>query len=538
MKKIKESLIFYSPSIITGFFIGTSYIPFPPWAYLFAFVPLWLFWLKAFESGRSWKVFFLSGWLAQFTLTLIGFNWIAHTAHEFGNFPWYLSGLTLILFCCVANLDLPIVGVLWFILQKKLQLSTRSSIALLAVMTALFETWVPTLFPWNYGYTWLWAKMPIAQTAEIIGFQGISSLVILFNFGFLLFWLNKSKKVFLVTSGLFLALNLAGLILEMTVDKSDSVLNVQITQANIGNMEKVYAEKKWGFREHIVGKYVSLTQSTKNSFQPDIIVWPETAYPYELDQSRWPKDPEPFDNRYPAAAHRLLKLAQDMNSHLITGGYGVSPLDQKATNTFFVFRSDGLIVPEPYYKTILLAFGEYIPGAEHFPQLKKWIPAGDFSRGQGPMVKELPLNEDSIKIGSQICYESLFPGFSRKLADLGAEVIVNLTNDSWFGTWQEPHQHLYMTLARAIELRRPLVRATNTGLSTVILADGSVLDKSLSEKEWVGTYSVPYKKKPNSTFYQDYPWLMEALLIIMFILIVSERVVFARFKLSRLGRNS
>ena len=74
-------------------------------------------------------------------------------------------------------------------------------------------------------------------------------------------------------------------------------------------------------------------------------------------------------------------------------------------------------------------------------------------------------------------------------------MIVNLTNDSWYGTWAEPYQHLYMTLARAVEFRRPVVRATNTGISTVILANGDVLEKSPLQKEWTHIFNVPYSKE-------------------------------------------
>ena len=77
-------------------------------------------------------------------------------------------------------------------------------------------------------------------------------------------------------------------------------------------------------------------------------------------------------------------------------------------------------------------------------------------------------------MGPQICYEGLFDWFGRALANEGAQVIMNITNDSWYGTWEEPFQHGYMTLARAVEVRRPLVRSTNTGLSSVALASGEI----------------------------------------------------------------
>jgi len=129
-------------------------------------------------------------------------------------------------------------------------------------------------------------------------------------------------------------------------------------------------------------------------------------------------------------------------------------------------------VPPHYSKTILLAFGEYIPGEQIFPEIRDWLPeTGHFARGSGPTSL---LNWNGYKMGAQICYESLFPGFSRSLAELGAQFIVNATNDSWYGTWQEPYQHMYMTLARGVEFRRPVLRVTNTGVSTVSLLRGNL----------------------------------------------------------------
>jgi apolipoprotein N-acyltransferase len=95
---------------------------------------------------------------------------------------------------------------------------------------------------------------------------------------------------------------------------------------------------------------------------------------------------------------------------------------------------------------------------------------------------------------------------------LGAQFIVNATNASWYGSWQEPYQHLYMTLARAVEFRRPLIRATNTGISTVVLASGEILEKSPIYEEWTKLYNVPYLKKPPATFYQYWFWLVPGLL--------------------------
>jgi apolipoprotein N-acyltransferase len=173
-----------------------------------------------------------------------------------------------------------------------------------------------------------------------------------------------------------------------------------------------------------------------------------------------------------------------------------------------------------YDKVRLLVFGEFVPFSDLFSGAKRWFPeTADFARGPGPGTRLI----GALQVGPQICYEGLFPDFSRSLADQGAQIFINVTNDSWFGTSAEPYQHLFMTLARGIEFRRPVVRATNTGISAAMRADGTLLDLSPLHAEWTRLYEIPYRKAPRPTFYQEYGyrlvplalWLTAAILIAM-----------------------
>jgi len=107
---------------------------------------------------------------------------------------------------------------------------------------------------------------------------------------------------------------------------------------------------------------------------------------------------------------------------------------------------------------------------------------------------------------------------------LGAEVIINVTNDSWYGTWFEPFQHLYMTGARAIEFRRPLIRATNTGITTVILPNGEFLEKSPMLIEWSKQYSVPYSRNPAHTIYEKIFYIWDIILSLIIVIILTPKL--------------
>ena len=493
-----------SLSILTGILVGTSYIPFPPWAIFFCYVPLWISW---FEE-KSTREIFWTGWVSQFVLTLIGFNWVAHTVHEFGHFPWPATVVVLLLFCSFANLQVPLVGLAWFYFCKYLKIGPRGKIWLLPLFACVGERVFPMIFDWHNGYTFLWAGFPALQLADIFGFIGLSSISLMFN-GFFLWawWLWRQKKVWWRAAAVppvaFLLLNVWGHYHGVAQPQPDATKKFLIVQANIGNEEKVAAEQGVRFRDVVVNRFTELTQQgLQQSGHADFAIWPETAFPEIIDSPS-------LAAGYPLKLKSFL-LGQKVQ--LITGGYSRVFPSGKITNSFFVLGENGEWLTPPYHKTMLLAFGEYLPLGEWLPFVRKAVPEiGDFGRGPGPTV----LTAGDLKIGAQICYEGLFDWFSRRQALQGAHMMVNLTNDSWFGTWEQPYQHGYMTLARAVEVRRPMVRSTNTGISTVALASGEIMELSPLHKEWFHLYDVPYATQPQTTIFMRWGyWLIPALLVL------------------------
>lgn len=498
---LKSNNPWYLP-LLSGFFIGTSYIPFPPWASLFGFVPLWLFWLQQTRL----KPVVWGGVLTAFVFTLIGFNWMTYTLHEFAHLPWFFAGIGMVVFALVGHLYVALAGVLWFWGRQKFNWPPRLSLGLLALITTLCEANSLTLFDWNFGYSWYGADIPLYQWAEIIGFSGLSAATVLTNLPLLWAWQQRrtkiGKTIFASVIAGFIVLNLGGVWLKARLPQPDAVLHPLLIQASTPNSEKMAAELGETYPHEIIRRIMSLTDRavTENPGQTDFVMWPETAFPALLGA-------EFKHEEFPMLLKHFLSERQ---LPLITGAYGVDLKSRLATNSLFLLDKSGDIVEPHYSKTILLAFGEYIPGAEIFPFIRKLVPqVGQFARGPGPTML---FEWNGFKMGPQICYESLFPAFSRSLSNLGAQFIVNATNDSWYGTWQEPYQHLYMTLARGVEFRRPVLRATNTGISTVSLASGEVLTQSPMNQTWAKRYDVPYLKQPITTFYQQWFYLVPGLL--------------------------
>ncbi len=495
-------------AILSGIFIGTSYIPFPPWAGLFCLVPLWSYWVK---NKLSIKQIFITGFVTQFILAIIGFHWIAHTVVEFGHMPFLIGVIVLILFAATQNLYIPLAGVAlkWVERKSKKELSLSLKLVLLATLTSIFEILYPKVFDWNFGYSWLWAKWPMYQIADTIGFSGLSYITLLANALLAFVWIVRSKKTILpLLAGffIFVTLNTIGYFKQKKWSRPDSKVQIGVIQANIGNFEKFLAEQG-EFRPKVYKKYFELTRKllTENP-DVDLILWPETAFPGNLDIwthiGNYQKD--------------FLQFVKQINKPILTGAYSAEKLTDDYYNGFYLFDKEANL-KGMYRKTHLLAFGEYFPGSKIFPFLKDVIPAiSNFSKGLGPKVLEL----NNLRFGAQICYEGLYPAFTASLAEKGSNILVNVTNDSWFGHTFEPHQHLFMTFARAIEARRPLIRSTNTGISSGILANGTLLPSSPQLREWVGVYEIPFYENPPMTFHSKFGkhlWIFEILFCLMLI---------------------
>ena len=528
MTKIKKFLQFYSLPLLSAVLIGSSYMPFPPWAVFFCYVPLWIFALRQ----KKMKHLLIGAWLCQFLASLIGFNWVAYTIREFGFFPWPVAVVGLLAFAGFTNLHIPIALFFWFISQKKLIKKAFSllSLFLLPLYSALIMEYYPMIFEWNFGYTWFYARWPAAQTAQIWGVQFLHTLTLFSNLCFLCFYLSwmarweewktaglKKKDILLhlfrtkthcrdsVKSSLspvrafwvlavwvllFAGLNFYGYFLKQNWPEPDQKARVLLVQPNIENLSTAYKRLKKDPRPLALSQLIQETEKYFNEENPppDFILWPEGAYPYRIRHEEGK-----------ARESWVQRQAQRWQSPIVLSATGES--SKGTTNSIFVFNKEGRLVKPPYNKTLLLVFGEYLPGEKWLP-IKKLLPyyGRSFQRGTGEhRVTQL----NGIYLGFQICYEGLFDFFSRNLSLENAQILVNVTNDSWYGSWQQPWQHLYMTMARAIEVRRPLIRGTNTGLSAFVSAKGEVSSVSpLNESvNWI--QEVPYyslEKGKQSTF--------------------------------------
>lgn len=511
MHKLLQFIKYYQLPILSGLFIGTSYIPFYPWALLFAYAPLFIFWSRE----ANIKKVFIGGWLTQFVLNSIGFYWIIFTVKEFGEMPYPLAFVVQQLFNSIAHLYFPLAGAIWFYLKRKIP-SSNLNLIWLPPIFVIIEHFYPSMFQWHMGYVWFWSGLPGFHFAELMGFVGLYLLTLFFSSIIAWYFCSRKeiKNAFLAPALVvlfFVLINVGGIVIKSNLPIESSTLKVLAVQANIGNAMKVAAEKGQGANivEEILEVYLKNTDTAiKTHGTPDIVAWPETAFQGAFLSSKSPAS---------MSGQKLINYVKENKINLVTGTYERGPYpDFKMYNAMTIINDEGLL-SDFYEKSILLAFGEYLPGSETFPILKKWLPMiADFGRGKGSNV--VPWKD--IKIGLQICYEGLFDYLTQMAKVNGAHIIINATNDSWYDLLFEPRQHMFMTLSRAIEFRIPLVRVTNTGITSAVTSRGDVLQWTPQNQEASALYEIPIHKTPQITmFAKILPWKLTILFTMLFVMI-------------------
>ncbi|MEM9730262.1 MAG: apolipoprotein N-acyltransferase [Myxococcota bacterium] len=233
-------------------------------------------------------------------------------------------------------------------------------------------------------------------------------------------------------------------------------LEVGIVQVNMGIFEK-RQDAAEGHRRHL-----EQSLELESEGELDLLVWPESAYVRSL-----PRD-LPF---------RGDRVRRDVRTPILFGGIsrGVEDGEPRVYNTAFLMDGDG-DVRASYDKTYLLMFGEYLPFGDVFPWLYDLSPnSGRFTAGDHVE----PLEFGEWRLSTPVCYEDVLPDFTRAMVQEGnPHLLVNITNDAWFGDTQEPWIHLVLAQFRAVEHRRYLVRATNSGISSIVDPVGRIVART------------------------------------------------------------
>ena len=425
-----------------------------PLAWL-AFVPL--FW--AIERAETLRRATLYGWLMGTVAHLIGFHWLVYTINVFGGFPYPVSSLVFLLYAILQGLQMALFA---FLVR-------RFGFGPLQILPAVFwvalEFWFPLLFPWYLANSQVSFSLFI-QSADLVGPYGASFLLMWFNAAvYRVVCAGQEERrshipalgyctIFALLSLVYGYQRLGTVTEEIAAARKLPVVAVQ------GNID---IDLKWNpvLVKQNLEKHKDLTRQLDGV---PLVIWPESAVEVWLpDQLQYlPED--------------LMPPLKSEQSHFIFGAKSFrgkpGTADFQAFNTAFFADAAGRVSGR-YHKQVLLAFGEYLPFAKVLSLLPAMPFADGFTSGNGPVAFAMP---GGIRIGSLICYEDLMPDLSRNFVkETRANLLVNLTNDAWYGKSVGPWQHARLAQSRAIETRRSLLRVTNTGVTSLVNAKGELV---------------------------------------------------------------
>ncbi len=476
--------IYHRPRLLV-FFLGAmstlALAPFYLWWVLLITLPLFFLLL---ENAQDVRRGFILGWLFGFGHHLTGLYWISHALLiEPREFIWLVpfaaSGLP-----ALFAIYLGVLGAIMKLFPAGHYPLRALFFACLWVLLEWLRGVLLTGFPWNYvGYAFA-DSLTMMQFASVAGVYGLSFIIVLAAVCMVpVFKRQKYVKIrreFPALGLLLLVSNFAFGYWQISQAKeADNHLTVTLVQGNIAQQHRWQDEE----RVSIIERHMKLSRNLPGR----LIIWPESAIPY-------------FSNEDPGLRKAVASVLKD-DQYLLSGSLGIErALDNvNVWNGMVAIDTAGQMV-DFYQKYKLVPFGEYVPLHDFFPFIDKITHGSqDFMPGATPrtlIIGDIP------PFAPLMCYEVIFPELVRDAANRGAQWILNLTNDAWFGRSTGPYQHEAMARMRAVELRLPLVRVANTGVSVVFDPYGRELYGSDIFTPDVRTVELPLYQQPVASMYK------------------------------------
>ncbi len=432
------------------------------------FVPL-----LAALRGKTARQSLQLGMISGTSMNLVALYWLVGTLTRFGGVPMVPSMVVIFVFCVYSSLQFGIFT--WYI--SRFGLCSGKSVANALVISfawVVAEFFFPVLFPYGIGASQGYYPTAI-QVVDTLGVNFLGFLMLFANVSafYLLDDMRQRRKPAFAPPMISIAA--IAIVLgygTLRIDEIEKLLETEprveiaMVQANFD-----YAGKTLHNEPVITEKH---REMSREFTEADLVIWPETSVQYWFPEE---------DSVY-RINHQTDVVPAGHPSHFLIGGlsYAKDPAlledgwdeeDLRKYNSAFLVDPQSNILGR-YSKTRLFLLGEYFPWInEELKFLKRVFPMiGDLTPGEGARVLEVP--GKNIRIGPLICYEDMMAELSRNYAKTGANLLVNLTNDAWFGKSAAPYQHLLLSVPRAVETRRYLVRATNSGVSAIVSPTGKI----------------------------------------------------------------
>jgi apolipoprotein N-acyltransferase len=416
--------------------------------------------------------------------------WIYSVMHQYGGVSTPAGIGILILFCLYLAIYHGVFGLLVSLLVGNSPFNLRALLLspVLWVTVELARTRI-TGFPWGLLGTTQVDNISLSRIASVTGVYGLSFEIMLVNAAFAAACLVQREK----RKQLVLAAVIAALILQagslIPVSRLPADHEAVLVQANVPILEGSDWTKQY-FNETLRDLTEVSLAGQSGSPHPDLIVWPE--------------NPAPFYTTDPLFREAVSNVARQSNTWVLVGSIGIRNAGATPDQPTAIYNSASLVSQNGewvsrYDKVHLVPFGEYVPFKQIFSfagGLTKEV--GDFSRG----TSRVPLDTGGSRLGVFICYESIFPDDIRQFANNGAQVLVNISNDGWYGDSGAYAQHLKQSRMRAVENNRWLLLDTNTGVTAAIDPNGRIV--ASAPRKTRTALRAPYALVNATTFYTRY----------------------------------
>ncbi|EKE82799.1 apolipoprotein N-acyltransferase [Idiomarina xiamenensis] len=477
-------------ALLSGAALSLAYAPFGH-AYLAFIIPPLLIALAWYCSPRSgWRLgyAFGFGWFAA------GLSWIYVSIDQYGGMPEFATvGILLLLFAYLAIFP-ALAFCCWRVFAKR----HAAAVFLLPTFWLAFELlrgWLFTGFPWlGLGYTQ--TDTQFGTLAPLLGEQGLAVLI----------WLAAASVVYGLTQRRYgwLAIAISIAIspwltsFYQPIQSTGESKQVSLVQGNIKQSLKWQSDQQWPS----LLRYLDLSRP---HYDNDLVVWPESAITAL----------EPFAGD---VLHNIDQAAQNSQTSIVSGIIDYDRDHDAFFNSIIVLGNSHTDSEQNgyrygssnrYLKHQLLPIGEFVPFEEWLRPLAPLfnLPMSSFSRGD---FVQPNLVANNIHLAAAICYEIAFPEQVRAGVRADTDYLLTISNDTWFGDSHGPWQHMQIARMRAIEMGRPLLRATNNGVSAIVDAQGKTLATAPQFEAAVISAEVPLVS--GETLYHRYGLLIPLLL--------------------------
>jgi apolipoprotein N-acyltransferase len=487
--------IAYAGALLSGLLYWLAFAGMDVWPLTFvAWIPL----VVSMHRQTARRALLL-GWLAGVTMNVCGFFWLEEMLKTFSGFHPIICFFFVLVVCGYQGGRMGLLG--W--LYGRATARGWPAPIVFAAAFAASELFYPLLFPWYYAATV--HQVPVlTQLADVGGPILVGLVLVAANLALAEPLLARAERrkpsvAVLGVGAVTLAFACAYGVLRIgAIDASAQAAPgavVGVVQANMG-----LQEKRSSYDEGL-NRHLDLSHDLEQNEHVDFVVWSETSAMRAVHDETYKQE-------------LRTGVARRIGAPAIFGAVVIKQVPDERKYVLYnaaVASDERGVVSTRYDKQYLLTFGEYLPFGDSFPILYQWSPnSGHFTPGTSLDPLMVDVGGTKHPVTMLICYEDILPRFTNDaVRHADPELLVNMTNDAWFGDTAEPWEHLALAQLRAVEHRRYLVRGTNSGVSAVVDPVGRVITHTGAFKE--EAISAPIHWMRAFTVYErigDWPWLL------------------------------